>query len=219
MRQTLLFLIMFFSLLGISIAQTNFQLNPNSDKTEIIFNKDNKPIKIKNYEPITLSTILKSQPLSLLSQKICNFAPTLCKTSEYLANDYYVKRYFERMYVSILLHESNYFQFTKNPNDSRIIGYAQINTQSWNLTKIKKLGYDIDTYEQLKDPKINIKVGEAIFWHNLVVAYSMNPNQNNILAYASSYYSLSMPQWYTQKLIPIFYNKELLTTTLQKRIR
>ncbi|MEM0201426.1 MAG: hypothetical protein QXD23_03400 [Candidatus Micrarchaeaceae archaeon] len=194
------------------------KINTNCKETIIIFNQT-KPTKIVNVQQTTLYDILREQPLHLLSQKLCTFDPSLCKTSKYLSNDFWIKRYFVRMFTAVLLHESAGFKYNYNYTDSHIIGFAQINTQIWNLKKINQFGYDVKTVEQLKSPKMNIKIGEMIFWHNLVVAFNMHSSARPILDYASSYYSLNLPDWYTQKLEPIFYNEDKIQNALNKTFK
>ncbi|MGB9674936.1 MAG: hypothetical protein ACPLX8_02260, partial [Nanopusillaceae archaeon] len=189
-------------------------------KSTVVFNKENKVVKVINKPKeeghVNLRYILDSQPLSLLNKKLCDFDESLCSTSTYLSKDRYVKKYFTRMYVSILLHESLNFKYNQNPNNPNIIGFAQINTQLWNINKLRKFGYNISNVNELYDPEINIKIGQMIFWHNLVVAYSLNPNKKTILDYASSYYSLSMPKWYTDKIATIFFDKQKIEKVLDK---
>ena len=171
-----------------------------------------------NQKTVTFGQIIKSQTPSMLSQRVCNFNPSVCTISNALSHDGMLTYRFYRMFTSVILYESGNFNFHKNMNLNYVMGYPQINTRIWTLHKIHKMGFNINSlHELITDPIVAILVSETILWNNISVAYKINPNENAILDYASSYYGVNMSYMYTHHLAHYYYNKHLLNKTMNKK--
>ena len=134
-----------------------------------------------------LKEIIKSQSLQNINDRVCGYNKYLCNPGTVLLKSKSVKRDFRQLYIAVLLTESDNFKFNRGIYNQYDYGYPQINIKFWTLSKMQKLGYKINSYnELLTRPVLAIKIGEAIFWHNFIETWQNN-NYPSLLDYATGY--------------------------------
>jgi hypothetical protein len=138
-----------------------------------------------------LKEIIKSQSLKDINNRVCGYNKYLCNPGAVLLMSKSVKRDFRKLYIAVLLTESDDFKFNRGIYNKYDYGYPQINIKFWTLSKIQKLGYKINSYnELLTKPVLAIKIGEAIFWHNFIETWQNN-NYPSLLDYATGYHDIA----------------------------
>ena len=193
--------------------------NANNLFTNMVVHRKPQAI-VARQKTVSFKKVIKSQTPIMLSQRVCNFNPAFCHISEMLAQDRMLTTRFYRMFTSVILYESGNFNFHRNFYLPYVIGFPQINTRIWNLHKIHKMGFKINSlHELISNPIVALQISETILWNNITVAYSNNPNKNAILDYASSYYGVNMPHNYTKHIAGYYYNKPLLRKTMNRRFK
>jgi len=120
--------------------------------------------------------------------RICYASPVLCKVSANLYDDFYP--YINRMYYSVVKHESINFRYRQGLKDRYDYGLPQVNIRFWTKSKLHTLGYELKTLEQLRyDDKLALDVGFTIFWYNIVYGFYHGTRYRAIVDYVGSYHS------------------------------
>ncbi len=138
-----------------------------------------------------LREIINMQSLKNINKKVCGYNKYLCVPGNTLLESQAVKRDFRQLYIAVLLTESDDFKFNRGLYNKYDYGYPQINIKFWTLSKMQRLGYKINSYNQLlTNPALAIKIGEAIFWHNFIETWENN-NYSSLLEYATGYHDIA----------------------------
>ena len=138
-----------------------------------------------------LKEIIGSQSLRNINSRVCRYNKYLCDPGAVLLKSKSVKKDFKKLYIAILLTESDNFKFNRGIYNKYDYGYPQINIKFWTLSKMQKMGYKITSYsELLSRPVLAIKIGEAIFWHNFIETWQNN-NYPSLLDYATGYHNIA----------------------------
>jgi len=138
-----------------------------------------------------LREIINTQSLESINEKVCEYNKYLCAPGNTLLKSKAVVRDFKKLYLAVLLTESDNFKFNRGLYNKDDYGYPQINIKFWTLSKMRRLGYKINNYNQLlTNPSLAIKIGESIFWHNFIETWNNN-NYSSLLKYATGYHSIA----------------------------
>ena len=138
-----------------------------------------------------LKEIIGSQSLRNINSRVCRYNKYLCGPGKVLLKSKSVRRDFRELYIAVLLTESDDFKFDRGIYNKYDYGYPQINIKFWTLSKMQKMGYKINSYnELLTRPVLAIKIGETIFWHNFIETWQNN-NYPSLLDYATGYHNIA----------------------------
>lgn len=138
-----------------------------------------------------LRQIINSQSLRDINGRVCKYNKYLCDPGFILLRSKSVIKDFKRLYIAVLLTESDNFKFNRGIYNKYDYGYPQINIKFWTLSKMRRLGYKISSYDQLlTKPALAIKIGETIFWHNFIETWQNN-NYPSLLEYATGYHNIN----------------------------
>ncbi len=160
---------------------------PQSGQTKRHIEKRKPASLVRNAD---LKEIINSQSLLNINDRVCGYNKYLCGPGFILSKSKSVRRDFKKLYIAVLLTESDNFKYDRGIYNKFDYGYPQINIKFWPLAKMRKLGYKINSYSQLlTKPALAIKIGEAIFWHNFIETWQNN-NYSSLLKYATGYHNI-----------------------------
>jgi hypothetical protein len=179
----------FFAFIVLTVFYLGFYAGYlQSGQTKKITKKRNVVCSVRKAD---LKEIINSQSLKNINGRVCRYNKFLCNPGAVLLMSKSVKRDFRKLYIAVLLTESDDFKFNRGIYNQYDYGYPQINIKFWTLKKMQRLGYKITSYKELlTSPVLAIKIGEAIFWHNFIETWQNN-NYPSLLDYATGYHNIA----------------------------
>ena len=171
-----------------------------------------------------LKEIINSQSLLNINNRVCGYNKYLCGPGFILLKSKSVRKDFKKLYIAVLLTESDNFKFDRGIDNKSDYGYPQINIKFWTLVRMRKLGYKISSYSQLlTKPALAIKIGEAIFWHNFIETWQNN-SYSSLLEYATGYHDINrVGKVYYKRLVKNYstlkigkFDKKILAMSFKK---